>query len=104
MYLALLDENGTIYKTLTNSASSGVTLFGYNTMPEWDTVESSFEKEFSGLIKIIKNFQVMSISLVAGVIGFIGKLAGYFICTSNAVMIIARVVFCPIAIEAGVPE
>ena len=78
--------------------STDIKYFGYDSMPEWSVVKRDFENEFKGITAFIKNFQVVLVCTLVFLIGFVAKIAGYFICTSNAVMIIARVVFCPVAV------
>ena len=110
LYLTLSSEgSGTLHDAIVSSSSSRIRLFddisldssdrsSYYVMPKWTTAtEEAFGDEYN-VLSIIKNIQIYVICAIAGVIGFIAKIAGYFICTSNAVLVIARVVFSPIAV------
>lgn len=111
LYLTLSsDGSGTLHNAIISGSSTQVKLFtdipvassgrtSFYEMPDWTSAtQEAFEDNFKGVLALIKNIQIYVICAIAGVIGFIAKIAGYFICTSNAVLVIARVVFCPIAV------
>ena len=111
LYLTLSSEgSGTLHDAIVSGSSARIRLFdeiptgssGRSTfyeMPDWTSAtQDAFEDNFKGILALVKNIQVYVICAIAGVIGFIAKIAGYFICTSNAVLVIARVVFSPIAV------
>lgn len=110
LYLTLSSEgSGTLHDAIVSGSSARIRLFdeiplgdsgrtSFYEMPDWTTAtEEAFGDEYN-VLSIIKNIQIYVICAIAGVIGFIAKIAGYFICTSNAVLVIARVVFSPIAV------
>ena len=51
-----------------------------------------------GLSHIFDHFQAIIIGMICMLISFIVKLVGYFVTTSNALSIIARAIFSPIAV------
>ena len=111
LYLTLSSEgSGTLHDAIVSGSSARIRLFdeiplgdsgrtSFYEMPDWTTAtQDEFEDNFKGILALVKNIQMYVICAIAGVIGFIAKIAGYFICTSNAVLVIARVVFSPIAV------
>lgn len=110
LYLMIADPDSAIRTAITAGSSDGIEFFSdipledsgrsaVTQFPAWtDAVQTAFEDEFDGITKIFKNISLLIISVIAGLLGMVAKIAGYFICTSNAVMIIVRIVFAPIAV------
>lgn len=79
----------------------GITFFGKNSLPDATWVEENVE--FRGMNgnfgKILKaNFYALIISLVISIVGFAARCACYFIAVSNAITLITRAIFSPIAV------
>lgn len=79
----------------------GITFFGKNSFPDATWVEENVE--FRGMNgnfgKILKtNFYALIISLVISIVGFAARCACYFIAVSNAITLITRAIFSPIAV------
>lgn len=104
--------SGTISSAITSGSSGSIRLFtdiplsssgrsAWTQMPDWSesAVQEAFEDAFGfGPVKLIKNIQLLIICFIVWIIGMIAKIAGYFICTANALMIIVRIVFSPVAV------
>ncbi len=67
-------------------------------MPCWECAQSVFEDEFGGFFTYLTNFGLAIWSLIIWLFGFVVKIAGYFICTSNAIMILVRAAVSPLAV------
>lgn len=111
LYLTLAESgSGTLHDAIVNGSSNRIKLFtdiptgsssrsSFYEMPQWTSAtKEAFEDEFKGFTALFKNIQIYVICAIAGFLAFIAKIAGYFICTSNAVLVVARVVFCPVAV------
>lgn len=119
LYEAMLQDNaGSIRGAINGGTTSVLDLFtdipaadsgrsNYSVMPEWftntgDTYSATvdaFEDAFGFSIgKVLDNIQLLIMCVIVWLVGMIARIAGYFIVTSNAVMIIARVIFSPIAV------
>lgn len=97
---AITTANGEMIELFPDIPASDSGRSGYSVMPEWtEAVQEAFEDEFSfGIGKVINNFGLIITSAVINLIAIVARIAGYFICASNAVMIIARISFSPIAV------
>lgn len=79
----------------------GITFFGKNSLPDATWVEENvkFRGMNGNLGKILKaNFYALIISLVISIVGFAARCACYFIAVSNAITLITRAIFSPIAV------
>lgn len=97
-------------RILTGSSSSSLELFkdipasesgrsGYSVMPQWTAAtEEAFQEEFGSVLKIVTKIPTLFICVVIFLISLVAKFAGYFICTYNAVMVVSKAVFSPIAV------
>lgn len=99
-YLYQTMEGGSIAAEITSGSSVGITFTfdgtSYDNLSEVDI--SVFQSEYTGLLKNIPAIPLYIWCLFLNILGMIGKFAGYFICTSNGLIIIVRAVFMPIAI------
>lgn len=113
LYNAMLQTgSGTISNSITSGSSSSISLFtdiplsssgrtAWTQMPDWSysAVQEAFDDAFGfGPIKLIKNIQLLIVCFIVWIIGMIAKIGGYFICTANALMIVTRIVFAPVAV------
>ena len=85
--------NGTASNTVQFNFGTGTT----SDFPEWNTVKNNFKDEFGGL-HFIGHLGVTVSLLIPALLNFITKLAGYVVCTSNAVMLITKAIVSPIAV------
>lgn len=65
-----------------------------DSFPKWSEVKKAFEDHYE-FFNAVGLYMTLAIPQI---LGFVAKLAGYFITTSNAVMVIARAIFAPIAV------
>lgn len=112
MYLAMEDDgSGTLRSAIMNAPNNTLELFtdlptgssgrsSLSEMPTWtEAVQQAFTDKYGfGIGKILDNFGILICSILVNLIGIIARIAGYFICASNAVMVIVRVAFSPIAV------
>lgn len=66
--------------------------------PAYDDVKSEFEDQYGGITKTAKNIGLALNLLIPSILTWIIKLVGYFVCTSNAVMLLIKSVFSPVAV------
>lgn len=75
----------------------GVKFWGQNTFPSWETVKD--EKIVGNGIKAITgNLGAMIICMLTYLTGWAARIAAYFLVVSNAVMLVTRAIFSPIAV------
>ena len=98
-YLYLSMKDGPIADALLTTSDAGLSFtFGgteYASFPDWASVSTAFEDQYSS---IFKAFGTYIECLILNFLGWIVKFAGYFVCTQNAVMILARAIFMPVAV------
>lgn len=94
--------SGSLKDSFTSGSSAGITFtfgdYSDSVFPDWATVETAFTDNYKGFTKLISNIGLFIECSLLNIIGFIAKFAGYFICTSNAILILGRAVFAPIAV------
>lgn len=91
-------------KTALISSASGGLQFNFDgggavdTFPEYSAVQTAFEDKFSGFGNFFDNLGTIAMLILPSVFMFIAQLVGYFVCTSNALNLLVRCLFSPLAI------
>lgn len=65
--------------------------------PAYTDVRDAFDDQYGGL-KFTKNMGLILTLVIPSFLTWIIKLVGYFVCTSNAVMLLIKSVFSPVAV------
>lgn len=102
MYNWVADSNGTFVKKLINTKNGETIKYRYEEGGQlYDKLPGSSKADeiwgFS-LSKILDQLQTLFVSLLTSIIGFIAKVVVYFVAISNALNIIVRSIFSPIAV------
>lgn len=75
----------------------GIEFWGHSTFPSWDTVKD--DKIVGGGIKAITgNLGAMIVCMLTYLTGWAARIAAYFVAVSNALMLVVRAMFSPIAV------
>lgn len=78
--------------------SKEITYFGSAQWPPYVDVQSQFEENFNGMWGMVSHMGLMFTCCIPALLAMGTRLIGYFLTTVNAVMIIARIFFAPIAV------
>lgn len=66
--------------------------------PEYSEVQEAFKDEYGGVIKAAQNIGLALNLLIPSILMWVIKLVGYFVCTSNAVSVLVKSIFAPLAV------
>ena len=94
-------SSGEVQQAITgpgHTESNGITYFGSAQWPPYADVQSQFEENFNGMWGMVSHMGLMLTCCIPALLAMGARLIGYFLTTVNAVMIVARVFFAPVAV------
>lgn len=80
-----------------SASELGITFWGHSSFPSWETVKDD-KIVGNNSSAILGNLGAMIICMITYLAGWAARLAAYFLAVSNAILLVVRAMFSPIAV------